>query len=60
MGDKISEFRFDMDDATAWLNPIDAKIISYLPQVVELQEIFLEIGVFRGGLVRTFLENNPS
>lgn len=48
------------DDATVWLNPIDAAIISSLPSVINFEtKTLLEIGVYRGGgLVRTFLQNN--
>jgi len=47
------------DDATIWLNPRDAAIISLLPKFIDFEiKSLLEIGVFRGGLIRTFLQNN--
>lgn len=52
-------FEWNPDDATIWLNPIDAAIISFLPHFISFKtRNFVEVGVYRGGLVRTFLQNN--
>lgn len=54
-------FKFRFRDDTRWLQPIDAfltaKLASRLPG--SQNKRFLEIGVYKGGWIRTFLENCP-
>jgi hypothetical protein len=59
-GDRAMTLLWKRDDATVWLNPIDAAIIAKLPSAIDFQtRTFVEVGVYRAGLVRTFLQNNP-
>jgi hypothetical protein len=50
---------YTFDESTVWLNPFDAAIICSLPRYIQFGgSVLLEVGVYRGGLVKTFLLNN--